>query len=102
MPYVIECDRDGLLPERFDNPDDASDWLDEHEDAKVAEYAELLLDVFKAYMWTQYPTAEVYPYMVRINRAMDEASEAVDCAREYYQQSRLIRYHSWDTLTPKR
>lgn len=102
MPYVIECERDGLLPETFDSADAASDWLDEQEEAKVAEYAELLLNVFKAYQWTQYPEAEIYPYMMRINAEKDEASEAINCAREYYLESRMIRYHSWDMLTPKR
>lgn len=102
MPYLIECERDGLLPIEFDNADSASDWLDEQEAEKVAEYAELLLNVYRADKWYQYPLADIYPYMQRINAAPDEATEAITCAREYYIESRMIVYHSWESLNPRR
>ena len=102
MPYMIECERDGILPEEFLNADDASDWLDAQEAEKVAEYAEMLLNVYKAFMWPQYPDAEIYPYMHAINAAKDEAEEAINCARQYYLESRMIRYYSYDELTPRR
>jgi len=102
MPYVIECERKGLLPHEFDSADDASAWLDAHEDDTVLEYAQQMLEVFKAYMWTQYPTATLYPYLMRMNAATDEAEEAILCAREIYLQSRMIRYHEWEGIHPTR
>ena len=102
MPYVIECDRLGLLPHEFDSADEASTWLDSQEDETVAEYAEQMLKVLRAYMWTQYPTATLYPYLMRMNAATDEVEEAIQCAREFYAMSRMIRYHEWEGIHPTR
>jgi hypothetical protein len=102
MPYVIECDRQGILPVQFDNPDAASDWLDENEADTVIEYAEMMLKVYNAGMWSQYPESEIYPYMMQINNAVDEPSQAIDSARQYYFESRMIRYHEFEGISPSR
>jgi len=102
MPYVIECERDGWLPHEFDSADAASDWLDEQEPATVTAWAELMLNVYKANNWSQYPDADIYPYMLDIMNADDPAQGAIDAARDYYLQARMIRYESWESLNPKR
>ncbi len=102
MPYVIQCDREGLLPMEFDSADAASDWLDEQEPETVTAWAEIMLTVYRANNWSAYPDAEIYPYMLDIMNADDPAQGAIDAARDYYLQARMIRYKSWATLTPSR
>lgn len=102
MPYVIHCERDGWLANQFDSADAASDWLDEQEPAVVVEWAEQMLKVYQANYWSQYPEADIYPYMLDIMNAPDEAQGAIEAARSFYLEARMIRYESWESLNPKR
>ena len=102
MPYVIECERDGWLPNEFDSADAASDWLDEQEPAVVVEWAEQMLKVYQANYWSQYPEADIYPYMIDIMNAPDEAQGAIEAARSFYLEARMIRYHEYEALNPRR